>query len=112
MRFSTLVAFVLPLSALAAPYPVQPTSELDIFRNLFVQGLIDAGNALNATIALAQTIQNPPQQEVIDGAVQANENIRLSGEAVVRIGAALDAGLTPADAEYVDNPHTYDGENN
>jgi hypothetical protein len=111
MRFSTFVAFMLPLSALAAPYPGDCSAGLDIIRQQFVDSLITTGTALNATLDQAHAIQSPPQQELINGATKAKENIERAGEAVLRIGAALEVGKVPNDSEYVNNPRLYNGQN-
>lgn len=104
MRFSTLVALTLPCSALALPSLVGRQSALDIARQQVVEGLTSAGNALNTTLAQATAIERPPQQAVIDGTIQAQEDIALAGAAVDRIGAAIVAGVVPEEAECVKYP--------
>ena len=98
-----LVAFVLPLSALAAPASdsVQLTAELDDARNQFLQGLLETSSALNADIVYAKAITFPPQQDVIDSANKAYASLRLAGDALMRIDAALEDQKTPAESEYV-----------
>ena len=99
MRFSTLVAFTLPFSVLAAPVLVQRQSALDIARQQVVDGLTNAGAALDTTLAQATAIEHPPQQAVIDDTVQAQADIALAGAAVERIGAAIVAAQVPNEAE-------------
>jgi len=108
MLFSILVAFVTPLSALAAPSlvqrqpaPVPDLAALDAARIQVVEGLANAGIALNTTIAQATAIKRPSQQAVIDGANDALGDIALANGAVERIGAAILAGVAPDEAEYV-----------
>jgi len=111
MRVATFVAFMLPLSALAAPTSsVQSTAELDYARDQFFQGFIDTSTALNATIDTAKAITFPPQQDVIDGATKAYVNLRLAGDTLMRIVAALEVQKMPAESEYVDNLCTYCGQ--
>lgn len=99
MRFSTLVAFTLPFSVLAAPVLIQRQSALDIARQQVVDGLTNAGTALNTTLAQASAIDHPPQQAVIDDTIQAQADIALAGAAVERIGAAIVAAQAPNEAE-------------
>lgn len=101
MRFSTIAAFVLPLSALAAPSLIERQSALDAARQQVVDGLTNASTALNTTIAQAAAIKRPSQQAVIDDANQAQGNITLAGAAVERIGAAILAAAAPQESEYV-----------
>jgi len=104
MRFSAFLAFTLPLSALAAPALVRRQSALDLARQQVVEGLTNAGIALDTTLAQATAIEDPPQQDVIDGAIQAQADIALASAAVDRIGAAIVAGVVPLEAECVHIP--------
>lgn len=100
MRFS-IAAFVLPLSALAAPSLLERQSALDVARQQVVDGLTNASNALNTTIAQAAAIKRPPQQAVITDATKAQGDIAIAGAAVERIGAAILAAVAPQESEYV-----------
>lgn len=70
---------------------------------------METGAALNVTAELAKAITFPPQQDVIHYAIKANENLRLAGDAALRIGAALEAQKQPAKSEYVNNLRAHDG---
>lgn len=98
-----LVAFVLPLPALAIPtsVSVKSTAELDNARDQFLQGLLETSSALNANINYAKAITFPPQQDVIDCAIKAYASLRLAGDALMRVGAALEDHKMPAESEYV-----------
>ena len=104
MRFSTLVAFTLPFSALAAPVLIQRQSALDLARQQVVEGLTNAGTALDTTLAQATAIEHPPQQAVIDDTIKAQADIALASAAVERIGNAIVAAQVPNEAECVDKP--------
>jgi len=101
MRFSAIAAFVLPLSALAAPSLVERQSALDAARQQVVDGLTNAGAALNATLAQAAAITRPPQQAVIADATKAQGDIALAGAAVERIGAAILAATPPQESDQL-----------
>lgn len=104
MRFSPFLAFTLPFSALAVPVLVPRQNALDLARQQVVEGLTNAGIALDTTVAQATAIINPPQQAVIDDAIQAQADLALAGAAVERIGAAIVAAVVPNEAECVDTP--------
>lgn len=104
MRFSPLLAFTLPFSVLAAPALVPRQNALDLARQQVVEGLTNAGIALDTTLAQATAIVDPPQQAVIDDTIQAQADIALAGAAVERIGAAIVAGVVPNEAECVATP--------
>jgi hypothetical protein len=104
MRLSTLVAFMLPLSALAAPSLVERQSALDAARQQVVDGLTSATSALNTTLLQAQAIKRPPQKAVIDDTTKAQGDITLAGAAVEKIGAAIAAKTAPQESEYVAIP--------
>jgi hypothetical protein len=116
MRVSALLAFTLPFSALAAPALVRrqtaaidpaaaiDLAALDLARQQVVEGLTNAGIALETTLAQATAIVDPPQQDVIDDTIQAQADIALAAAAVERIGAAIVAGIAPVEAECVDTP--------
>ena len=106
MRLSTLVVFTLPFSALAAPVLTQRQSALDLARAQVVEGLTNAGTALDSILAQATAIVDPPQQVVIDDTIQAQADIADAGAAVERIGNAIVAALPPNEAECVDTPPT------
>jgi hypothetical protein len=101
MRFSTLVAFTLPFSVLAAPSLLKRQSALDVARQQVVDGLTNAGIALDTTLVQATAID---QQAVIDDAINAQADIALASAAVERIGAAIVAGVAPEEAECVNTP--------
>jgi len=101
MRFSAIAAFGLPLSALAAPSLVARQSALDAARQQVVDGLTNAGNALNTTLAQAAAIKRPPQQAVIADATKALGDIALAGAAVERIGAAILATTPPQESDQL-----------
>lgn len=101
MRLSTLVAFTLPFSALAAPVLTQRQSALDLARQQVVDGLTNAGTALNTTLTQATAIDNPPQQAVIDDTIKAQADLASASAAVDRIGNAIVAATPPNEAECV-----------
>ena len=102
MRLSTIAALMFPLSALAAPPLIVRQASLDAARQQVVDGLTNASNALNTTVAQAAAIKRAPQQAVIDDANKAQGDIALAGAAVERIGAAILAATPPQESEYVE----------
>jgi len=102
MRFSTLVTFMLPLSALAAPSLVERQSAaLEAARKDVVDGLANAGKAVNTTLAQAAAIKNPPQQAVIYDATKVQGNLAFANAAVDRIGDSIQAAEPSKESEYV-----------
>lgn len=102
MRFSTLVTFMLPLSALAAPSLVERQSAaLEAARQDVVDGLAKAGKAVNTTLAQAAAIKSPLQQAVIYGATKVQGDIAFANAAVDRIAAQIQAAVPSKESEYV-----------
>jgi len=102
MRFSTLVAFLLPLSALAAPSLVRRDAAAF---NQLSKGMSDAVVALGAAFSAAL---RPPQQSDARDATR-QEFISLSaftsGPVLARVGNAVQEGRQPSNDEYVDTSH-------
>lgn len=102
MRLSTLVTFMLPLSALAAPSLVERQSAaLEAARKDVVDGLANAGKAVNTTLAQAATIKSPSQQAVIYDVTKVQADIAFANAAVDRIGASIQAAEPSKESEYV-----------
>jgi hypothetical protein len=91
MRFSVLAAFILPLAALAAPPPAQPSSspsleqqkELDQARADAVQGFNATDEALTATLSLAD--QDPPLPAVVNQTLTVGLSFQKSSFAVKKV---------------------------
>ena len=113
MRFSTILAFMLPLAALAVPTP--PSSARDLqaqlqqlneARERFTNALIETSGAVNKTIDLATELK---QSAVLDQVNKANDNLELAFLAALKVDADAKAGIQPSDDEYVDILRTYGG---
>jgi len=101
MRFSAVIGFMLPVSALAAPSLFGRQSALDDARNQVVDGLVGTASALNTTLSQATAIQDPPQQAVIDDTIKAQGDLALASAAVESIGAAIQAGVAPQESDQL-----------
>jgi hypothetical protein len=102
MRFSIIAAFMLPLTALAAPTPPPSSqSQVDEVRERFIAAAVETNRGINATIALATAI---PQQDIVDQAKKAEEKIVLALNAALKIKVAGLDKVPVAVNEYVDNP--------
>ena len=96
MRFSTLIAFMLPLSALGAP-SVHPQSETDIAVKVFTDGLRQTGLGLFNMV--------PSAMSVSDNMVKAIQGVeRILKQAVPRAPTSL-----PSEQECVDTPPYWSG---
>jgi len=103
MRFSTLVAFIFPLAALAAPSLVRRVD--DSFDQL-KSGVTDTKLAFEAIFI--QAIKPPRQDALANATFSPRSTIALLlsiGGPVDRLGAALENGTPPLGDEYVDIPH-------
>ncbi len=119
MRFFTFVAFMLPLSALAAPTPAstsisasQPSAtdlaaQIDEARARFAQAFGDTSLALNATIDQLSVSKDSRNRGLLKTALKANKNLGIAFTAALNIDADVQAGKPPLEAEYVDNLSAY-----
>jgi len=105
VRFSTLVAFLLPLSVLAAPYLIRCGCADDSVDQL--------KNGLTHTKLAFETLFNqaikPSRQGALDNDILSPCStlallLSISGP-VDRLGDALQKGTRPLGDEYVDTPH-------
>ena len=87
---SSLIAFILPLSALALPVILSPSAALQQLNN----GLNDATDGLRAA---GDEIAN----------LSANVVLIPLAKDMIQISNAVRAGQRPADAEYVDTAHLH-----
>ena len=116
MRFSTILAFTLPLAALAVSTPSPVLSAhlqaqlqlLNDARAQFTIGLNVTSTAVNQTIVLAAESN---QSALLKQAVNANEKIFLAFQAAVTIDADVQNNILPSDEEYVDTLCSYGGQN-
>ena len=115
MRFFTFVAFMLPLSALAAPTPTPPQPSPDDLikqvtdaRDRFAAAIKETSTALNNTIDLLQN--DSKRGALLKKANDANTNLGIAFTAALSIDADVRAGNAPQESEYVDNlsPYTMD----
>ena len=115
MRFSTIAAFMLPLTALAAPVQKSSNSGSDIvnqLNQLRLQIFQDVGTLNSSLIAIlddGKKIQEGVKDKVVDDIVDtANRNLNNQFVALVDSGlkviAAIEAGQTPNQQEYVATP--------
>lgn len=111
MRFSTLVAFMAPLSALAAPtyinrrsseYKFQDAAELGIQGEILTKGLDDTITTLDTIQDVADDFYSPSQNAVYEQAEYAQRFALYAKEAVIRIVEAIEAGYDADYYEYVD----------
>ena len=109
MRFSTIVAFMLPLTALAAPTLVERQNNdpvLERARVKFLNGFDSSKQALDVALGIATRLNL--QNEV--NTINTTRGARFQGElkrAVDRIVQSIDRNGVPADGEYVDTPHWF-----
>jgi len=100
MRFSTLIAFMLPLSALGAPACfdcVHPQSETDIAVKVFTDGLRQTNLGLFNMV--------PSAMSVSDNMVKAIQGVeRILNQAIPRAPTSL-----PSEQECVDTPPHWSG---
>ena len=115
MRFSTIAAFMLPLTALAAPVHKSSESGSDIvnqLNQLRLQIAEDIGTLNTSLIAIldnGKKIQEGVKNDVVDDIVDtANRNLNNEFVALVDSGlkvvAAILAGQPPNQQEYVATP--------
>ena len=103
MRFSTLIAFILPLSALAAPITVPAPADERVtgLRNL-LDGIANASRIYDATLSLP--FENADLRQSI-ALLHANIAVIPISGAVERASKAINEGGTPELEEYVDIAH-------
>lgn len=104
MRFSTLIAFVLPLSALAAPSFVRRESEFDAAVRRFKVGINDMTVVLTKILGMAFGLPQQQRDAVIADTNKAISGTTFSGQ-VDEVLDALRQGKQPSSTEYVDTPH-------
>lgn len=97
MRFSTLIAFILPLSALAAPLTV-PNENVENLSKL-LEGITKAAAIYSETLSLP--LDNSSLSADISF-LQANLAVIPIAGVVDRVSKAVADGQKPVDAEYVD----------
>lgn len=95
MRFSSLIAFILPLSALATPIIV--VDRVAALRNLF-DGLKNASRIYGATLSLP--LENEKMRQSI-ASLQANIAVIPLAGAMDNISKAVHEGRNPGGDEYV-----------
>lgn len=109
MRFSSLVAFMLPLSALAAPL-VQRDS-IDDLRDQILAGLNTIDTELPTVLTKGQAIQQVSQKAVVNDIVNvAKVDLEKFGfvvTAATNIANAIQAHQTPEEREYVATPNAH-----
>jgi len=101
MRFSTLVAFLLPLSALAAPSLIRRDA---VAFNKLSKGISDAIFAFGAILATSAEREPAEQSIALNTGTQAFTSLSglYSGPAIARVGNAVQEGRQPSNDEYVD----------
>ena len=107
MRFSSVVAFMLPLSALAAPL-VQRAS-IDDLRDQILSGLTIVGQELPTVLQKGQDIQIFSQKAVVNDIVNVAkvdlEKFDVVVTAAKNIAKAIQDNKAPEEKEYVDTPN-------
>ena len=99
MRFSSLIALILPLSALAAPIIVD--DRVTALHNLF-DGLNNASRIYGATLSLP--LENEKMRQSI-ASLQANIAVIPLAGAMDNISKAVNEGMNPGTNEYVNIAH-------
>ena len=107
MRFSSLVAFMLPLSALAAPLvQSQAQDGINAVRDQIVTDLTTLKKSLGTLHAKGEEIKKKSNKGIVNDIVNTVKDSQGFFEVVfvaaTNIGQAITAGKQPEDNEYVD----------
>ena len=108
MRFSTIVAFMLPLTALAAPTLLERQRNDALLvraRGQLLTGFDSSQRALDIALGIATRINLPKEVDTITN-VRDNRQRDLK-RSIDRIVQSVDQNGVPTGAEYVDIPHWF-----
>jgi len=115
MRFSIIVAFILPLAALAAPAPAHDELVPLPLGEQFTAAITETTRGLDSTIAFLRDptlpIEGGPLQTARDKANEANDKLKFATSSAAIVDAAMKTGGQVNDDAYVDNPCVYEGQN-